>query len=304
MTAIAAALIPTFLLVLIGAAMRRTPLFPEAFWTPLDRLVYFICFPALLLRSLAHAPLGGDLLPMAAALLAGIAILTALLLALRQRITADGPAFTSVFQGAVRFSTFVGLGAVAALYGQPGVAAFAVAIATCVPTLNVLCVLVLARRGGTGGALSWRQQAMLLARNPLILACLAGVAINLSGLVIPLPLDRVLETLDKASLPLGLMAVGAGLELRSPGLARRTVVVSTVARLLFLPALLAGLCWAFSIDGVARNVAILWGALPTASSAYILARQMGGDAPLMAGIITLQTLLAFVTMPVVLTLLG
>jgi predicted permease len=304
MASVAASLIPTFLLVMLGAAMRRTAWFPDIFWIALDRLVYFVCFPMLLMRSLAGARLGGDLAPLGLALLGSIFILSALLLAARRRVAADGPGFTSVYQGAVRFSTFVGLGSVAALYGAPGVSVFAFAIAVCVPTLNVLCVVVLARYASGGRPVRALPLLRQLATNPLILACLAGIALNLLGLRLPQPLDRTLGALDAAALPLGLMAVGAGLDFTVLRTIGRPVLLSSAARLLLLPAMVFTACQLLGVGGVARNVAVLWAALPTASSAYILARQMGGDAPLMAAIVTAQTLLAFVTMPVVLSFLG
>jgi malonate transporter len=304
MASVAASLIPTFLLVLLGAAMRRTRWFPDPFWIALDRLVYFVCFPVLLFRSLGSARLGADLAPFGLALLAGIFLVTALLLALRRVVAADGPGFTSVYQGAVRFSTFVGLGSVAALHGQAGIGIFAFAIAVCVPTLNLLCVIVLARFGGHQEPVRAARLLRQIASNPLILACLAGIALNLSGLALPLPLDRTLEALDRAALPLGLLAVGAGLDFRMLGSIGRPVLASSLLRLVALPVLVYAACMLLGVDGLARSVAVLWAALPTASSAYILARQMGGDAPLMAAIVTAQTLLAFATMPVMLSLLG
>ena len=304
MLLIVAALIPVFLLILAGAAMRRWRFPGDAIWLPLDRLVYYVLFPALLVRSLDSARLGGiGLLPLAAALLLAIAAMTVGLLALRRVVTPDGPAFTSVYQGALRFSTFIGLGAVAALYGPNGVTAFGFAIALCVPVLNVLCVLVLARHATPHGPLDWRSQGRLLAANPLILACLIGLGLNLSGLALPAAVGATLDLLARASIPLGLLAVGAGLEWQAIRSAGKLVALSSVLRLIGMPVLLALACRFTGVDGTERSIAILWGALPTASSAYILARQMGGDGALMAAIITAQTLAAFATIPVVLTLL-
>ncbi len=304
MLLIASALIPVFLLILAGAAMRHWRFPGEALWQPLDRLIYYVLFPALLIRSLDTAQLAGiGLGPLAAALLLAIVALTGALLALRPLVTSGGSAFTSVYQGALRFSTFIGLGAVAALYGPTGVTAFAFAIALCVPILNVLCVMILARYASAHGPLDWRSQVRLLATNPLILACLFGIFLNLTGLALPGGVGATLDLFAKASIPLGLLAVGAGLEWHAVRSAGNLVALSTLARLVAMPVLLAITCRLTGVDGVERNVAILWGALPTASSAYILARQMGGDAPLMAAIITAQTLAAFATIPLVLTLL-
>src|SRR3546814_2238944 len=113
----------------------------------------------------------------------------------------DGPAFTSVFQGAVRFNTFVGLGAVTALEGGTGVTLFAVAIALAIPTLNVMCVLTLARYGDHGQGTTLKAQLLFLAKNPLIIACLLGIALNFSGIPIPAgiePVDRTSTRLNSS----------------------------------------------------------------------------------------------------------
>jgi predicted permease len=213
-----------------------------------------------------------------------------------------GPAFTSVFQGIVRWNSFVALAGIGALYGKDGLALAAVAIAVMVPLANAFSVLVLVAYAGGGGA----SPAVLLEqvlRNPLIQACALGVAVKVLG--VPLP-EMVLTTADmlgKASLALGLLAVGASLDLGVARMEARAVAVASVLKLVVTPALAAALCWALSVDGVARGCAVICAAVPGAASAYILAKQLGGDAPLMAGITTVQTLAAIATMPLMLALL-
>lgn len=304
MLEVAGSLVPVFLLIALGAVMRRARFPGDAFWPAVESATYYLFFPALLARSLAGADLGGfDPAPMAAALLSAVFALAALVLAARRWLTPDGPAFTSLFQGAVRFNTFVGLGSVSALYGQAGVTLFAVAIAVMIPTLNVLCVGVLARHAHRGARPDWRRQFLLLAQNPLILGCLAGIALNVSGIGVPWGVGGVLEILGRAALPLGLLAVGAGLDLGNVHAARRLVLIAGALKLVALPLLMSASCAVFGVDGLTRTVAILWAALPGASNAYILARQMGGDATLMASMITVSTVGALVTMPVLLSLL-
>jgi hypothetical protein len=301
----AASLVPVFLLIASGAAMRHWHFPGDEFWPLAERATYYVFFPALLVRSLANADLGGfDPLPMAGALLFGICGLAALLVLFRRQIGASGPAFSSIFQGAVRFNTFVGLGVVAALYGQAGVTLFAVAIAIAVPSLNVLCVAALARYADAAGLRpSWRRQLLLMRQNPLILACLLGISLNVVGLGLPWGIGPVLDTLGRAALPIGLLAVGAGLDLAQARADGGLVALAVALKLVALPLLVALGCVLFEVDGLTRTVAILWATLPPASSAYVLARQMGGDARLMASIITAGTLAAIVAMPLMLAAL-
>jgi len=165
-----------------------------------------------------------------------------------------------------------------------------------VPVVNVMCVASFVAAGTLGGA-SVGKSAMALIKNPLILACLAGIGLNLTGVGLPGWSQDTVELLGRAALPLGLVAVGVAL--RPAALLRidRGVLATNGVKLLLMPALVLAFTWILQLDPVSRDVALLFAALPTATSAYILARQLGGDAELMAAIITGQTLLAMLTLP-------
>ena len=306
MPAVFAALIPVFLLIALGWGLKRAGGPGDGFWAAAERLTYYLFFPALLLGSLTESePVGLDLAPLAAALIVPVLAVGMLVIALSRALGRDGPVLTSVFQGAVRFNTYIGIAAAEALYGAVGIALAAVCIAVLVPTVNLLSIAVLARYGARGGrAPGFVAQMGLIARNPLILACVAGAALNLLDLHLPFGVAPTIEVLGRAALPLGLLAVGAGLDLRALRATRWTVAAGTALKLLVLPLLAYAACVALDVPGPARAVAVLWAALPTAPSAYILARQLGGDATLMASLLTASTLGAFLTMPLMLGLLG
>ncbi len=302
------ALIPVFLVIALGAYVKRIGFPGEDFWVPLDRVTYFILFPALLVHSLVAADFSNIPVPnMAAALFAGLFTMSLILIALRPVISGpmgqSGPAFTSIFQGATRWNSFVGLAASFALFGTEGLALAAVGIGVLVPTVNVLCVFILMRYAGDDPA-SFRLLARLLIRNPLVIACAVGIFLNASGIGLWAPILSGVDILGRAALALGLLAVGAGLDLSQLSAQRVPIVFTTVLRLIAMPLLMAGWCWVFGVDGVARMVAILCGAVPGATASYVLARQLGGDAPLMASLITASTLAAMVTMPAMIWLLG
>ncbi|MCB1821970.1 MAG: AEC family transporter, partial [Candidatus Competibacteraceae bacterium] len=173
----------------------------------------------------------------------------------------------------------------------------ALVMALMIPMINVLCVLVLSAHAG--GSISVTGVLRGLITNPLILACLTGIGLNLSGIGLPWGSAAMLDILARAALPLGLLAVGAGLRLAAlnrPGL----LVAVSALKLLALPALAATLCWLVQPGQLETAVLMTFAALPGSSTAYILARQLGGDAPLMAAIVTVETGLALVTLPAVL----
>ena len=299
------AIIPIFLLIAVGTGLKRASFPGDAFWPLADKMTYFIFFPALLVDNLAHAHLGNfDPTGMLGALLIALLAQAALVYLLRPLMKVDGPAFTSVFQGAVRFNTFIGLGAVTALEGGAGVTLFAVAIALAIPLLNVMCVLTLVRYGNHGQGTSLRHQLLFLAKNPLIIACLVGIALNIAGITVPAGIEPALKMLGSMAAPMGLLTVGAGLQWHAARSGSRAIGFACALKLLVYPAMLFGLSRLWGLGPLETKILILWGTMPTASSSYILARQMGGDAPLAAAIVTVCTLLAFITVPAVFLLVG
>ena len=296
-----AAILPVASLIALGAALRRLPGLGEAFWAGAERLCYLVLLPALLATGLATADFAGaPALAMAAALVLALVAVGALLVALRPVLAIDGPAFTSVFQGGVRFNTYIALALAVSLHGPAGVPLAALATAAIVPTVNVMAVLVFARFGTARPTLAGTLEA--LATNPLILACLAGLLVNAVGLALPGFAVAAARSLGQASLPLGLLSVGAAFQPAALRAKPRAAVLSSAAKFVVLPAATALACWTLGVGGTAAEVALLFAAMPTASSAYILARQLGGDAPLMAAITTAQTIAAAAAIPLVLAL--
>lgn len=299
MIATVAMLWPVFALLLLGVLARRFDFPGEVFWPLAEKATYFVLFPVLLVARLSQADIGG--VPITG-LGAGVALLllagTAICYLLRPWLHLEAPAFTSLYQGAMRFNTYLGLAAVSALYGPGALAVSAVIIAFMIPLLNVLCVLVFSLH--TGRATGLGPVLRNLVRNPLILACLLGMALNASGIGMPVPLRPVASLLGQMALPLGLLAVGAGLSLRALRNAGPALLVASAIKLLGFPLLALGIGRLLGLEAQSAALLVLFAALPTASSAYILARQLGGDAPMMAAIITGQTLLSAVTIPLML----
>jgi malonate transporter len=300
--AILLALLPVILLIALGYGLRRRGFLQEAFWPQAERLGYFILLPSLFLHGLATARLQDlPVWSLVGVLIGATVAVAALVVAARPLMRIDGAAFTSVFQGSVRFNNYVGVTVAAGLFGAQGIALAAICNAAIVPTVNILCVLVFARFGKAG--LSARGIARQILTNPLVLACALGIALQATGLGLPPGLEPAIRALGAASLPLGLLCVGAALDFSTARSWLGPVLTSSAVKFLLMPVatLLAAL--ALGLSGPALITALLFQAMPTASSAYILARQLGGDAPLMAGITATQTVLAAAAIPLVLAVL-
>lgn len=293
------ALLPIALLIVLGAWLKRREFLADNFWAQAERLAYYVLLPSLFFHGLATAKLDGvPFQSMVSVLVLSTVVVSLMLLGVRVLITQDNAAFTSVFQGGIRFNNYVGVSAAAGLFGVQGIALAAVANAAIVPTVNILCVLVFAKYG-SGGRMPLSKVLRQLALNPLVLACIAGGLIQVLGWELPVGIEPMLKALGQASLPLGLLCVGAALDFGSMKQWLRPVGYSSLVKFLIMPLVTLWACHLFSLEGKAAIAALLFQALPTASSSYIMARQLGGDAPLMAGIIACQTLLAGVALPAV-----
>lgn len=296
------ALIPIFLLILLGYVLMHLNMPGKDFWPAMEKLTYFVLFPALLVSRLSTAPLADiNLLSLSSVLILCIFIISALLLLLRPWLFPDGPAFSSVYQGSVRFNSYVGLALADQFIPHHGVALAAIAMAAMIPLLNVLCVVILAVYA-SHQPLQWDKLGLSLLKNPLIMGCVIGLTLNFTTGPLPEMVNQSLVLLGKAALPMGLLAVGAGLHLGSVHSRLPCMLLSSILKLLAFPALAWGLGVAFQLDAAELSAAVLFAALPSATSSYILARQMGGDYTLMASILTMQTAAAIITLPLVLSL--
>ena len=295
---------PVFLILVIGHLLRRYSIPSTAYWEYADKLVYWLLFPALLFHQTSTMQLSLELVgPLATVLLGGFAMATLASMLLARAMRLDGPAASSVMQGAARHNTFIALAVVERLYGSEALGLASLATAMLVPVTNVVivsAVVVLVRPGGR--AALPRMLVRELLRNPLIIAIVLGFLVNVAvGGRIPVVNDTA-KVLGAAALPVVLLCVGASLRIREMQATLSPILLSSLGKLLVFPLGIVVLCRLTGLGGTAAEVALVYGSVPTASSAYALARQMGGDAPLMAAIITVQTLVTMVTMPITIVL--
>lgn len=294
------ALFPIAILILGGYLLKRFHFLPQQSWPGIEKLTYFVLFPALLVATLGKQDLTGVPWTAMLAVVIGTLLSSAAVLVLWHRMTARvaNPTFTSIFQGGVRFNTYIALAVAQAYYGQEGLALGSVAAGFLIIVINLLCVSAFAKWGSNAAA-GKNSLIRELATNPLIIACVLGWALSSSPIQLPQIMQNTLEIIGRAALPLGLFAVGAALR---PGLLTSHIPSLTVASLAqfgIKPVTALLLIAATGLEGVAAGVLLIAFLTPTAPSAYILARHLGGDTETMASIITLQTLLAFVVMPLI-----
>jgi malonate transporter len=295
-------LIPIFVVILAGYIFRKVRFPGDDFWSYAERITYFVLFPALLFQKTASASLDFHSLgPMVITLVSTISVIASLIFFIRPWWPAGDAAFTSFFQGGIRMNTYVGLSAAFALFGDEGLTLAAVAFAVWIPLTNVLCVSVLVGFRDSEKK-DWLSLLSCIVRNPLILACVAGIMLNLSGIGLNKGVSETLLIFGRASLPLGLMALGAGLDIASARDSRGIIVLNCILKLIVMPMCMWVAAIMLGVGPVATAIAVLFAALPGSPNSYILARQLGGDSLLMANIVTAQVILSMVTLPVIMML--
>jgi predicted permease len=304
MTALLTGVVPVFAMIALGWGLKWRAFLSDDGWRAVERLTYFIFYPAFLIPAVWRADFaGGSAGPVALGTVGAALVLAGLTVLAKPALRISDPAFTSVFQGVIRWNGFVFLPVAGAVFGPTGLGVAAVAFGVLAPALNVVCVLVLARWGeGQGGG--WRLALSSLVRNPIIWACGLGAALNLAGVPKPALVMGVFDLMGPGAIALGLITAGAGLSFRYA--ASRPVLMLTVTaiKLILLPVGMYWLTGALGGDRMAQGLALLAGASPGAAASYVMARQMGGDAPLMAGVVALTTVVSAFTIPVLLAAFG
>jgi malonate transporter len=288
-------LFPDFSLILCGYLLCRFTALNRRIWEPLESLVYFFLFPVLLFHSIVRTPLEWQTTThmMAAGLTLGlIGISLAYSLPhwpwLGPRM--DTRLHAASAQIGFRFNSFIVLALVDRVAGPQGMPLVAILIGVCVPLFNVGAVFPMARHGQQG---FWRE----LVRNPLIVATVSGLVFNLAGFSIPQWMEPTVNRIGMASLALGLMAAGAGMQLGRMAQAKTLALAVLCIKHLLLPVAALGVAVLWRLDPTQTLVLLMFSAVPTASSCYVLAARMGYDGPYVAGLVTMSTALGVVSLP-------
>ncbi|WP_026843644.1 AEC family transporter [Brumicola pallidula] len=300
MFTISLSILPIFLLLLFGALLQTKRFPAEDFWPGVDKLVYWVLFPSMLFYNISKADLSSSVLS-SYALILGLSLLTvsvlALIISLINRV--DRPTGTSILQASIRFNSFIALALASTIYGEEGLILATLGAAILIPCVNVVLVITMVSLHGNKNSKSLSSLLIKeLFKNPLILSIAAGVLVNLADIGdFVILLTDITGILARATLPLVLLAVGASLRLHALKSSTRLLVFSTSARLVGFPLCIGIGCTILGLGPLEACVAILFGAVPTATSGYALAKQLGGNASILSVFISVQTGLTLLTLP-------
>jgi len=294
-------LLPVFGIMMIGFFLKKRVLKEDSQWVPIEKLTFLVLMPCFIIITLAKADMSDlAIWPFVLTLLTALGITVILLVLLFPALTRGQKrkiaAYTSLFQTSTRFNGFIALALVASLYGETATAIVALGLITMMPPINVINITMLTWLL-TEKQVSPIKLVLKILSNPLIVGCLVGIAINLAGISLWQPIAEGLSLLGKASLGITLITVGAGLKLTGLEATRIKLLLSCFLKLVFMPALVLIIALFMNISGLELTVLIILASMPTAANGYLLAREMGGDAPLYANASSLQVVLSIVAIP-------
>ncbi|WP_455480261.1 AEC family transporter [Bartonella sp. B12(2025)] len=296
------AILPIFLLIVIGYLSKIYIKDISIFWSKSDKFVYYVFFPALLILDISEANFSGDnnIYPIISTIVSTL-LVSAIIFLMKGLIGKSPDLFTSIFQGGVRYNSYVFIALSQSLFGNKGVALSGFFVAYMIIITNIMSVLVM-NYYGTGNKKSVRGALIALTKNPLIIGAITGVMVNIFHIHITEPIKQLLSYLSGAATPLSLMSVGAGLIISMQVHKMISILWATILKLLIMPIITIVILKATETSGVAACIAILYSSVPCAGNAYILSRQMGGDHEVMASIITWTTLFSIITITLIMGL--
>ncbi|RXK11540.1 transporter [Halarcobacter mediterraneus] len=298
------ALLPVFFLILLGYFFKRIKFPNEEFWVSSDKFTYYILFPSLLIYKLSTASLDGinGFNFILSAFLTMVILTIALMLFNKFIKKFKGDSFTSIYQGSIRFNTYVFLALVDAIFGDKGLVLAALLMTFMIPLINIFCISIFSVYA-TNSKIDIKSFTLSIVKNPLIMGCLVGGFLNFFGISLFTPLEKTLGILSSAALPLGLLSVGVGLHLSQIKEAKLELILALLIKLIIYPFIIYLIGVYLGVQGLALAVLVVFGSMPTAPSSYILARQLGGDLKLMSAIITLEILLSIISIAVILSII-
>lgn len=301
---------PIFLIALLGSIIKRNWLSSEEFWRGLEKLLYFLLFPSVLFNYISVADFSGaSVTKLVLGLMISTSIISIALVVYQKKNNIDGILFTSMFQGSIRYNTYIFLGLSSALFGSEGLAIVAIISSYMIIFTNILSVMIFAAYVPSSINSKNRTELFLLilkliGTNPLIIASILGFIFNYSGLKLHLGVQKTIASLSDSALAIGMLNVGAGLKFIICPARFRPVLFATLVKLMIFPIITVIILSIMSISSTTRSIGILYSCLPCASTAYVLSRQLGGDYESMASIITFTTIFSLVSLPIFMYLLG
>ena len=301
--------IPIFLIAFIGSVIRRKWIKSNEFWRGLEKLSFYILFPAVLFEHISKVDMNeAEIFRLVIALIISTLIIALFLIMYQSKKKIDSVYFTSVFQGGTRYNNYIFFALGAALFGDEGLAIISSISPYMIIFTNIASIVIFTYYAPQGGSTSMSGSALIMlksiASNPFVIVSIVGFLCNYFNIVLNIGVERTIHNLADSALAIGIIIVGASLRFTIAPEHVRIVFFSSTMKLLAMPIITFIVLWLMAITGTPRSVAILFSCLPCAPSSYILSRQLGGDPETMSSIITFSTVFSILSLSLLMYILG
>jgi len=295
-------LFPIFAVIVFGYVAKHYKFLSGEFWVSCEKLAYYILLPAILFINISTAQYSdiASYIPMLTISLISISLLIVITLAGKYIFNIKNVDFNAFLQGSVSVNAaYIGIPASYAIFGQEGFIAYSMILAIVVPFVNAVTIIIL-------GIYAHEDEKILkmvlkkITMHPVINSCAIGFLFNYFDIILPKPIFSTVEIFSKASVPIGLIIVGGALDIKSIRGSWRYINSAACLKLIISPIIAILLVKWFGMTGIKANILVLYAALPTAAWTYLMSKKLKGNAELMAGMIVFETMLALVTMTMML----
>jgi len=294
--------LPIFLLMALGKIIKIYWLTSDEFWRGVEKLSYFLLFPCALFNYIASADLGSsEILSVVAILIGASCILACGLIIYKKRFDISGQIFTSIFQGSIRYNNYMFFGIGSALYNQSSLSLISIVALYLIVFTNAASILAFSLFLKLEQNGHYLDKIISLVKkftlNPMIFASIAALIFNKMEMKFSVSISKLLDNLSNSALTMGIITLGSGLTFSIGKTEQfKPIIITSICKLLILPLLTYAMLCAFHIEGIPREIGLLYSALPCATTAYILSKQLGGDHELMASIITFTTVFSILSL--------
>jgi len=293
-------LAPILILIGVGAIARSMILTEQKTWEALDHINFKLLIPTLIIGTLSETDIyaisGFRIMFMIVSVLVCLTLVLAYLHYLLVPKKLDPPEFSSVFQTSTRWNASIAIATAGLFFDAKAIAVIAIIMVALMPLVNIINISMMVRVVGKA-EVSLTTTLKTIALNPIIIGCLIGIVVSASKTNLPSPIERSFDILAQACI--GTILISLGSALSQGGLRNKLnpILLGCFLKLLVMPALVLIIGYLVNLDAQYLTIATVATAMPTATNGYIVAQEMGGDAPLYATIATTQTLLSFLTVP-------
>lgn len=297
--------LPIFLITILGNFIKKKWITSEEFWRGLEKLSYFLLFPIVLFNYISSANCcGASCIKLIIGLIVATSIVAVGLILHRRKVNSDVILFTSIFQGAVRYNSYVFFALGGALFGDEGLTIVSVISFYMIIFTNFLSALIFAKYVSSDSSNEFKILIKLIGTNPLVISSITGFIFNYYNIELYIGIKNTLNSLSDAALAIGMLNVGAGLRFVVAPHQLSKVLFSSLIKLIILPIVTVIVLSVLSIGELEKSVGILYSCLPCSTTSYILSRQLGGDPESMASIVMVTVMLSIFTIPLLMYMFG